>query len=329
MPSQVGVGHDGRDGAGSEGRELVHAEEWRLARCPHTQRDRKSCPRRSCCRIQRRRNFFGRRKSIGGHALQTAVENGAHTRRDTAGDGGDRWSRLIGAGGRVLEQRSVGEWQSPAGRDEPEDAERIDVAPTVQGQAHRLLGAHEVRRAHDPAFLIGVGRDARDAEVGDHRSVRAFLDENVIGLDVSMDDAATVRVPEGKGDVAENSRQQRRSDRPARPQPFAERLPAHEGHHEVRNAIRLAHSVDGHDVRVRERRRRAGLAQESVADIVARRHLGGQRLDRNEPVEHDLAREVDDPHAPAAELTLQGVFAGERRLQCQEGPVGDGWLHAP
>src|SRR6266566_2624914 len=43
-----------------------------------------------------------------------------------------------------------------------------------------------------------------------------------------------------------------------------------------------------------------------------------QDLDRHVAVELYVAREVHDPHAAAAELALDGVLAGERRLQLEE-----------
>src|SRR6478672_3329921 len=43
-----------------------------------------------------------------------------------------------------------------------------------------------------------------------------------------------------------------------------------------------------------------------------------QDLDRHVAVELHVAREVDDPHPAAAKLTLEGVLAGEGRLQLEE-----------
>src|SRR6185437_5799158 len=44
----------------------------------------------------------------------------------------------------------------------------------------------------------------------------------------------------------------------------------------------------------------------------------GQHFDRHQSVQLHLAREVDDPHPPAAELALERILAGERFLQIDE-----------
>ena len=62
--------------------------------------------------------------------------------------------------------------------------------------AHRLLGAHVVRRAEAHAGLghpgAGGAHRQRDAEVGHQR--RAVVQQDVLGLDVAVDDAVAVGV---------------------------------------------------------------------------------------------------------------------------------------
>ena len=70
-----------------------------------------------------------------------------------------------------------------------------------------LLGAHVVRGAEGEAGLgdarsAGLGDGERDAEVGDHRLAR--LEEDVLGLEVAVDDAAGMGVGQG---VAEQGHQ--------------------------------------------------------------------------------------------------------------------------
>jgi hypothetical protein len=96
------------------------------------------------------------------------------------------------------------------------------------------------------------------------------------------------------------------------------RARVHEGHDEEDQPVALLHRMDGDDVRVRQPRRRARLAQEALA----RRRLGGQRrrqqLDRDGAVQRHVARQEDDAHAAAAELAVERVAAGDGGLEVEE-----------
>ena len=48
-------------------------------------------------------------------------------------------------------------------------------------------------------LAAGLSNGERDAEVGEHR--HALVQQDVLGLDVAMDDAETVRMPERGGDL--------------------------------------------------------------------------------------------------------------------------------
>ena len=47
--------------------------------------------------------------------------------------------------------------------------------------------------------------ELRDAEVGEHRASRVFVEQNVRGLDVAMNDAMLVRIRERLGHLGENA----------------------------------------------------------------------------------------------------------------------------
>ena len=59
-----------------------------------------------------------------------------------------------------------------------------------------------------------------------------------------------------------------------------------------------------------ERGSKARLAQEALAERAIVRELGRDQLQRDGPVERELGRPVDDPHAAAADDTVDPV-AGE------------------
>ena len=162
-------------------------------------------------------------------------------------------------------------------------------------------------------------RRAGDAEVGDERALAAALEQDVLGADVAVDDARAVRVGERPGDLAQHARRLAGEQRPARADPLAERRPLDERHDHVDEARRARRrAYDGHDVRMRERGGGLRLAQERLAQLGALGERGREDLDRDGPSEPDLAREVDDAHAAAADLAVERVLAGERGLEGDE-----------
>src|ERR1043166_4143630 len=99
---------------------------------------------------------------------------------------------------------------------------------------------------------------------------------------------------------------------------LAERLALHVAHDEEDEAARLADAMDRDDVRVRESRRHARLAQEPLARRRVAREECRQDLDGDVAIQLHVAREVDHAHAAAAELALERVLAGQRRLEVEE-----------
>src|SRR5688572_5552643 len=79
------------------------------------------------------------------------------------------------------------------------DAESVEVAPTVEELAARLLGRHVVRRSHHVAAPRHAASEMarRDSEIGDE-GVLVFVEQDVVGLDVAVHEASTVRVVESR-----------------------------------------------------------------------------------------------------------------------------------
>ena len=95
--------------------------------------------------------------------------------------------------------------------------ERVDVDTRIGSRlTKRLLGRHVLRRAENHVRARDLrrdrsglrrrvhdgGRGPRDAEVGDERD--AVREQDVCGLDVSMHEAALVRVPEPRRNALRN-----------------------------------------------------------------------------------------------------------------------------
>ena len=132
-----------------------------------------------------------------------------------------------------------------------------------------------------------VGRSARgdrlaDAEVRDERV--AFVQQDVLRLDVAVDDAVAVGVVERVGHL--DGDRAPRVDRKLAlgVEPVAQRLPLHHRHDEVQDRRRLAGVVQREDVRMVQPRGEADLAEEALAaerlGELGAQHLDGDRRDR-------------------------------------------------
>ncbi len=69
----------------------------------------------------------------------------------------------------------------------------------------------------------------------------------------------------------------------------------------------LADLVDRADVRMIERRRRAGLAMEALHRAVVAGEILRQELERDVPAETQVLGVVDDAHSPAAKFAEDAI----------------------
>ena len=205
--------------------------------------------------------------------------------------------------------------------------QRVDVAARVRGAALalRLLGAdvehgpHERPRARQ---LRLRGLVEREAEVGELGSA-ALLDQDVRGLDVTVNDAGLVRGADGLGDLLRD--RDRLLDGQAPPaDPLVERVAADQLHRHVVAVLPVADLVYRDDVLVLEPRGGPGLALEA-ADALVRARPGEEDLERDDPVELGVARLVYHRLRAAAELPDEFVL-GELPGHASPEPSGIVWL---
>ena len=169
------------------------------------------------------------------------------------------------------------------------------------------MGEPEDHAGHGLDF---VRAHAGDAEVGDlHQAVVHHHD--VGRLDVTVDDVAVVSVGEPVGHLRGNVQRQLHRQRLARRQDRAQLLSLQKLHGHVGEALALADVVDGDDVGVVEPAGRARLLVEArfVLGHLVRRQREVDRLDRNDAVQHRVARLVDDAHGALPELRKKLVAA--------------------
>ena len=193
-------------------------------------------------------------------------------------------------------------------------AERVDVGARADlALAHRLLGAHVVRRAERHARLghAGAARLAggeRDAEVGHEGG--AVVEQDVLGLDVAVDDVVPVRVVQGGGHLARDPHRVGHRQLLLPVHPVADGLAFDVRHDVEEEAVGLAAVEERQDVRVLEVGGGGDLAQEPLgADD--RGQLRPEHLDRHLAVVLEVLRQVDGGHAAGAEFLLEAVAVGE------------------
>jgi len=158
----------------------------------------------------------------------------------------------------------------------------------------------------------------RDAEIHDAR-VAIRVDANVRRLDVAVDDAALVREGEPLQHSDRDVEFGDEAERHLMREQFGDILPFDELHRDVEVSVHLAEVVDRDDVRVLERSRRLGLAQEPLAQIIVLRERLPHDLDRDAPLEHRIERAIHDAHRAFTDSLFDVVFADLGRADWRHG----------
>jgi hypothetical protein len=179
--------------------------------------------------------------------------------------------------------------------------ERPHVAPCVGRPTFDLLGAHVGDRAlHRAGRSHPAVSRTRQPEIQELRDPVAGQDD-VVGLDVTVNDAVLVRRGERTRDLHADVDRLVLRQRPP-PQPLPQGLAVVGGHDDIESAVLgFGDLVDRADVGVVQRRRRPRLLHEPVAGLRVAPDLGRDELDRDGPAERDVARPVDHPHPAAAD----------------------------
>ena len=185
-----------------------------------------------------------------------------------------------------------------------------------------LLRAHVRGRAEDLAVdghRHVAGLPLGQAEVHQLR-LAAFVEHDVGGLDVAMDDAHLVGVLQRVGDGGDELRRLA-GRRPLGRQQIGQRDPLDEFADQVREASRLADFVDRHDRRMPQLGDAAGLPQEPL-DVAFAGHLPRSRnLDRHDAVEFGVAGLVHGAEG-ARPHQINELVAAEPPLDFTRAPLG-------
>ena len=133
------------------------------------------------------------------------------------------------------------------------------------------------------------------------------VEQNVIGLDVTMHDATHVRIRESVRDFAHDSADVRKRQRTAIPHAVADVLAFDERHHEISESLALIHAENRNDVGMVEIRRSLGLAHEPLASVRSESEIGRKDLERNAALEAPVHSAVNDSGPTTPDLVLQIV----------------------
>ena len=213
-----------------------------------------------------------------------------------------------------------------------DDAERELVAAKVHGPAGRLLGRHVPDRAEDHPGVCGRGvadrlglrmrggrrRPLRDAEVEDLH-VPVGGQEDVLGLEIAVRDAAGVRGGEAAGDLPGQVQRPPEAER-AGVERVPQRLPAEELGDQVGHGPLGADVEDGEDVGMIERRGGARLHFESAKAVRVGDELARQHLHRDVASQPRVVALVDLAHPAGAQQADD--FIGSDARAWLEGQMG-------
>src|SRR5690606_34442223 len=122
-----------------------------------------------------------------------------------------------------------------------------------------------------------------------------------------MDDAMDVRLVQGSTGLGDDSHDVRRWKRANATQQPVQRLPRHELHDQVDHAMGVPEVVNLHNVRIAQRGHRSRLSPKPLDEGGVTGPGVQQNLDRDVPVENDIAAPPNLAHATAADQFAQYV----------------------
>ncbi len=202
-------------------------------------------------------------------------------------------------------------------------AEGVEIAARVHGlRGSQRLGAHVLRRASHRARIRELGLsfvaqlldEAKVEKLGHVGFATLGTQNHVRRLDVSVDELDAVGLFQGAGQLDQHLDHASRRLRSIDAHDVLERCSVEQFHGVVEEPIWSPPVVeDGDGVRVREPSRELHLALES-GEARLPGLLRTHELDGCGAPHHGVARPVDRPHAPLAELRLQRVLPESSRL---------------
>ncbi len=196
-----------------------------------------------------------------------------------------------------------GEGDHPGHRLVEDERQRIDVGPTVDAVAERLLGCGVAGRSHRRPRRLGqrsLGQSTGQAEVR-HAEAAFFVEEEVGGLHVTVDEAAGVGVGEALGRLGSDRDRLGQAETRSLVEHVPQRPPAQEFEHQERSLGVLTPVVDGEHMGVGQRRRGLRLGAEPAQEAAVGSQRGVQDLDGHTTLQCRVERREHVRGRPAPE----------------------------
>ncbi len=207
-----------------------------------------------------------------------------------------------------LEGAAAGDELGEHAADAEEVAPPVDLAP-----AHLLRGHVGGGAEHHPGRGHGSRGDAGDPEIRDLGGP-LFVDEEVGGLDVAVDDPDLVGVAEALEHLMHDGDPGREGQGRTVAQGLEQVAALEELHHDVGRPVGVIAEVeDGHHVRVHHAGHRPGLALEALLVLGVVRDLGEHDLQGHVALEERVVRVVDRSHGSLAQEPDDLVLADAPR----------------
>jgi hypothetical protein len=181
--------------------------------------------------------------------------------------------------------------------------------------AARLLGRHVVGATDDDAVLRELTRSARLVELGDAEIDELRLhditfdrDEDVVGLDVTVDDALRMCGSQSVGDGQQNLHGLDAAKAQLAVEPRCETLAVEKLHDDERIVlVGLSDIEDSNDRRVTEARRGARFELQTHAERFAIR-FAADHLDGDRRIEGDVVRRPHRPHSAFTQKPFEAIL---------------------
>src|SRR5678815_1404261 len=179
-----------------------------------------------------------------------------------------------------------------------DQTEAVQVAAAVEIRSVDLLRRHVRRRSYRRSSCrqvrIRLQRPC-DAEVGEHGLARGFVDEDVLGFHIAMDETTRMGMRQSGGDVAKHAIGAFEGAGAATVEDLAQRAARHELHNEGETAVAgPTDRVQGDDVRMLQLRDRSRFTREPRYGLVIVGVLRANDLDRDFTSELTVARAIHD-----------------------------------